>query len=282
MTGNAWRILVTACDSPASWFTTHPQLFNIRVDPTNSSRNVLVPWGPDPDNEFPQCVTSCRSSSDLPCAATGFYPAFPGDDARTLLSDQCETITLKDLDPAVQAAAADTWENIELLPVSGPPTPPAPPPLPPIPPPSPPAPPSFSCPNPTTGVLARHNSKRALHTDTPALTWNATLVATAEAQAKLCVWDYASEASLIWWRCCSAANFGAICDSHQGCCIDMAAGSSARGYQRATCAANPASKLPWLPGCLIQAHHCPCSICRRGRELVCSWRLPCRCLLVSS
>jgi hypothetical protein len=192
MTGNAWRILVTACDSPASWFTTHPQLFNIRVDPTNSSRNVLVPWGPDPDNEFPQCVTSCRSSSDLPCAATGFYPAFPGDDARTLLSDQCETITLKDLDPAVQAAAADTWENIELLPVSGPPTPPAPPPLPPIPPPSPPAPPSFSCPNPTTGVLARHNSKRALHTDTPALTWNATLVATAEAQAKLCVWDYAT------------------------------------------------------------------------------------------
>ncbi|KAI7836489.1 hypothetical protein COHA_009641 [Chlorella ohadii] len=85
-----------------------------------------------------------------------------------------------------------------------PPSPqPSPPPSPqPLPPPSPsPRPPpagagsSGNCPNPDTGVLARHNLFRANHTATSALTWSAAVATSAQAWADGCIYQHTAGGS---------------------------------------------------------------------------------------
>lgn len=51
------------------------------------------------------------------------------------------------------------------------------------------------CPNPDAGVLALHNQKRALHTGTSALTWSATVAASAQAWADGCIYQHTTGGS---------------------------------------------------------------------------------------
>jgi hypothetical protein len=133
----AYRILVTACNSDDWEPSINNQLWQFRADPSNTTRYVLVPWGPDANGKSPQCASSCWSSTDTNCSTTGYYPSKDGgaSNSRNLFSEVCESL---------QGKTGDPYESLSLLqvttlPMPPPPRPPAPPRPPSPPPPRPPA-----------------------------------------------------------------------------------------------------------------------------------------------
>jgi len=102
-----------ACNTDAWDPATNTQLWQFRSDPFNTSRYLLTPYGSDPSNQSPQCVTTCFTSSDTNCTANGRITAYgTTTEARAIFTELCDQIQqypsgTKDY---------DTGEALELLP----------------------------------------------------------------------------------------------------------------------------------------------------------------------
>lgn len=114
-----------------------------RIHTANASQYVLVPWGPDPRGDEPQCLTQCFRSADTNCTGNGRIVEYgTTTEARTMVSEVCDELT----------GYSDPGEPIEVAPYSlaspppprAPSTDPSPPPLPPVAPPPPPPPPRLA------------------------------------------------------------------------------------------------------------------------------------------